>query len=161
MKKLLFLLLLIVAAYFLWRWWHSDAEVARGQELFYDRLWVDHLPRNESDTIQITAAVTEQPVGVFQAASAWKGAYELFRYQPRGDGKIDLVYPASGAREQARYHAWRCHQKDQETDGKQKFDFCLEIEGASRGVKRYYSLAGWEIGSRSLDKGRADAARLF
>jgi hypothetical protein len=31
-------------------------------------------------------------------------------------------------------------------------DYCLEIEGASRGVKRYYSREGWEVGSvRDID----------
>ena len=25
-------------------------------------------------------------------------------------------------------------------------DFCLELDGASRGAKRYYSREGWEIG---------------
>jgi hypothetical protein len=31
-------------------------------------------------------------------------------------------------------------------------DFCLELDGASRGVKRYYSREGWEIrGPRDLD----------
>ena len=26
-------------------------------------------------------------------------------------------------------------------------DFCLELEGSSRGVKKYYSREGWEIGT--------------
>ena len=56
MKKLLFLLLLVLAAYLFWRyWWRGSAEIARGQELFYDRIWVDHLPKNDTDTFQIMA----------------------------------------------------------------------------------------------------------
>jgi hypothetical protein len=35
-------------------------------------------------------------------------------------------------------------------------DYCLELEGSSHGVKRYYSREGWEIGSmRDLDAMRA------
>ena len=31
-------------------------------------------------------------------------------------------------------------------------DFCLELEGSSRGVKKYYSREGWEIGNvRDID----------
>lgn len=102
MKKLLFLLFVILAAYLFWRWWRADElPAARGQELFYDRLWVDHMPKNETDTFQIFVAVTEQPVGVFQSASQWKGAYEMFRYEARGDGKLELVFPQTRSREKS------------------------------------------------------------
>ena len=30
-------------------------------------------------------------------------------------------------------------------------DFCLELDGASRGAKRYYSREGWEIKGGNLD----------
>lgn len=153
MKKLLLLLLLILAAYLFWRWWRSDAGVAKGQELFYDRLWVDHMPAGDTDTIRVMAAVTQQPIGIFQSASQWKGEYELFRYEARADGQLEIVYPQTRGRDKVKYRAWRCKERS--------FDFCLEIEGASRGTKRYYSLDGWEIGSRSLDEARADAAKLL
>jgi hypothetical protein len=154
MKKLLFLLLLILAAYLLWRyWWRDSAETARGQELFYDRVWVDHLPRSETDTFQIFVAVTEQPMGVFQQTSRWKGEFELFRYAARGDGQVELLYPQTGAREKVRYRAWKCSE--------QKFDFCLQVDGASRGIKKYYSLEGMEIGSHSLVEAQNAAARLL
>ena len=154
MKKLLFLLLLILAAYLLWRyWWRDDAEMARGQELFYDRIWVDHLPRNETDTFQIMVAVTEQPLGVFQQTSRWKGQFELFKYQARGDGQVELVYPQTNTREKVRYRAWKCKE--------QSFDFCLQVDGASRGIKKYYSLEGMEIGSHSLGEAQSAASRLL
>jgi hypothetical protein len=41
-------------------------------------------------------------------------------------------------------------------------DFCLDLEGASRGVKHYYSREGWEIGGgRDLDaiERQVDAVR--
>ena len=154
MKKLLFLLLLILAAYLLWRyWWRDDAEMARGQELFYDRIWVDHLPKSETDTFQIMVAVTEQPLGVFQQTSRWKGQFELFKYQARGDGQVELVYPQTGSREKVRYRAWKCKE--------QSFDFCLQVDGASRGLKKYYSLEGMEIGSHSLAEAQSAASRLL
>jgi hypothetical protein len=154
MKKLLFLLLLVLAAYLLWRyWWRDSAETARGQQLFYDRIWVDHLPKSDTDTFQIMAAVTEQPIGIFQATSQWKGQFELFRYQARGDGQLEIVFPQTGTRDKVRYRAWKCSE--------QRFDFCLQLDGASRGIKKYYSLEGMEIGSHSLAEAQRAATRLL
>jgi hypothetical protein len=151
-KKLLFLLLLILAAYLLWWWWHSGRAAGRGQELFYDRLWVDHLPTSETDSFRVFAAVTEQPLGVFQSASVWKGEYELFRHEPRGDGLMVILYPQSRQKEQVSYRATRCQEHS--------FDFCLELGGASRGARRYFSQKGWEIGARSLAAVEAQVAAL-
>jgi hypothetical protein len=141
MKRLLVMVMLLAAGWLAWRFFSSGpAEPAdHGESLIYDRLWVDHLPQSETDTVQVFAAVTEQPIGIFQAASLWKGAWELFRYEPRGDGRLVIVYPQSGQKEPVGYHARRCATK--------RFDFCMELSGASRGVKRYYSQKGWEIGA--------------
>jgi hypothetical protein len=152
-KKLLFLLLLLLVAYLLWLWWWRSAHaVGRGQELVYDRLWVDHLPTGETDAFKVFAAVTEQPLGLFQSASVWTGEYELFRYEPRGDGLMIILYPQSRQKEQVSYRATRCQERS--------FDFCLEVSGASRGARRYYSQKGWEIGARSLAAVEARVAAL-
>jgi hypothetical protein len=81
-------------------------------------------------------AITRQPVGIFQFASQWKGGYEIFQYAASGK-ELRLVYPHSNEKEKVSVRAWRCKQRD--------MDFCLELTGASRGVKRYYSMDGWEI----------------
>lgn len=154
MKKLIWVLILILVAYLAWRWWRggSDANVAdRGQQFFYDRLWVDHLPSTETDTFNIFAAVTEQPVGVFDRRSVWKGEWELFRYEGRGDGQIELLYPQSKSKARMSYRAWKCTEK-------KDFDFCLEVSGG-KGPKKYYSQRGWEIGS--VDGARAIENRLL
>jgi hypothetical protein len=157
-KKVILILLLIVAAYLLWRWWNSgrdDAAAAdRGQDLVFDRLWVDHMPQSETDTFQLFAAVTEQPIGVFQQTSVWKGSFEMFRYQDKGDGQIVITYPQSKDNERASYRARRCSERG--------FDYCLELGGNSRGTKRYYSQKGWEIGgAHDALSIEADAARLL
>lgn len=140
MKKLLFILLVVLAAWLFWRWWRSSAEVAdHGQDLVFDRLWVDHLPDRDTDPIQVFVAVTEQPFGIFQRASTWRGEYELFRYEPQGDGRLVLLYPQTRQKELATYRATRCREKS--------FDFCLALDGNSRGARRYYSEKGWEIGA--------------
>jgi hypothetical protein len=154
MKKLVWILLLVVVAYLAWRWWRSgDAATAtadRGQSLFYDRVWVDHLPTSQTDAFDTFAAVTEQPLGVFAHQSQWKGDWEMFRYEPRGDGQLEAVFPASKAKTRMSYRAWKCSEK-------KDFDFCLEMSGG-KGPKKYYSQRGWEIGT--VDGARALESHL-
>lgn len=152
MKKLLWVLILILVAYLAWRWWRGGeaASADRGQSLVFDRVWVDHLPKSETDSLQLFAAITEQPVGIFDQRSAWKGEWELFRYEPRGDGQLELVYPQSKSKARVSYRAWKCNEK-------KEFDYCLEMSGG-RG-KKYYSQRGWEIGS--LGAARALEGRLL
>jgi len=40
------------------------------------------------------------------------------------------------------------------------FDYCLELRGTSRGVKRYYSKRGWEV-SGGLTAARAEAQLII
>jgi hypothetical protein len=146
MKKVLLALVAVSAAgYGVYQWQSSEAPApaTSDSKLVQDRLWIDHIPRSERDTIQIFAALTEQPVGVFQASSVWRGQFELFKYEAHGE-ELRVVFPQDGAKEKLRAKATRCN--------KAGMDFCLELDGSSRGVKKYYSREGWEIGSvRELD----------
>ncbi len=154
MKKLLWILIVILVAYLAWRWWRGPGQAAtadRGQQLFYDRLWVDHLPSSQTDVFDMFAAVTEQPIGVFDHRSTWKGEWELFRWEARGDGQVELLFPQSKSKSRMSYRAWKC------TD-KKEFDYCLEVSGG-RGPKKYYSQRGWEIGS--VDGARGLETRLL
>ena len=134
-KAVLLVIAVVVTVVSLWSWKHA----ARPGEnrLVTDRIWIDHIPRGERDTIRVFALVSEHSIGVFQATSQWRGAYEAFRYEA-GGGELRLVFPQTGDRESVRVKARRCSE--------QGMDFCLELDGASRGAKRYYSREGWEIG---------------
>jgi hypothetical protein len=139
MKKLVLVAVLaVIGGLGVYRWKSAPKAEATDAKLVTDRIWIDHMPRNDRDTINVFAALTEQPVGVFQAASQWKGAYELFRYEAHGD-EMRLVFPQTGDREKITAKARRCSERG--------MDFCLELDGASRGVKRYYSRKGWEVGA--------------
>jgi hypothetical protein len=154
-KKLIFIIILVLAAYLLWRWWNSDkaGTADRGGQLVYDRLWVDHLPKDDRDEINVFAAISDEPIGIFQATSMWRGSFELFRYENKGDGKIVITYPQTRDKERAAYRAKPCNEKG--------FDFCMELDGASRGVKRYFSQKGWELRSHSLPAAAREARGLF
>src|SRR5690242_671041 len=143
MKKLLAGLAVVAAAVVFW-------PRAADENLIYDRLWVDHMPRSETDRFELFAALTEQPIGVFQSSSVWQGEWELFRHEGSGDDKILLIFPQNGKRETVKYSARACRE--------QKFDYCLELD-SSHGARRYYSQKGWEL--RSLDQLRASAKKAL
>jgi hypothetical protein len=152
MKKLLVLAVISTCAVAGWRVLRGggsgdEAAALDDSKLVLDRIWIDHMPKNERDQISVFAAISDEPIGVFQTASVWKGHFELFRYEARGN-EIRIHYPQNNDREKVTTKAQRCSERD--------FDYCLELDGASRGVKRYYSRKGWEIdGAARPDELRA------
>ncbi|MCU1279177.1 MAG: hypothetical protein JWM53_2723 [bacterium] len=153
MKKLLWIILLVVLAYVAWRWWRGPGETAtadRGKQLFYDRIWVDTLPASERDQFHVFGAITEHSVGWFAERYRWKGEWEQFRFEPRGDGQVEILFPHSRTKSRLSYRAWKCAEK-------KEFDYCLEVSGG-KGPKKYYSQRGWEVGT--VDGARALEARL-
>ncbi len=137
-QKLLALAVISTAAYGAWNLRSGDAPTAQDSEtgLVLDRIWIDHLPRSDTDMFNIFVAITEQDFGIFQETSQWKGQFEIFSYQANGD-EIRIQYPQTGDTDKVKTTAKRCDEGG--------MDYCLELSGSSRGVKRYYSMKGWEI----------------
>jgi hypothetical protein len=137
-KRWLGIVVVSVIAVMAWRWHRSggDAAPAHGDPLVLDRLWIDHLPRNDRDTVNVFVALDEESVGVFQATSAWHGVFDIFRFEAEGD-QLRLLFPQDGAREKVRARARTCNEGG--------MDYCLELSGSGHGVKRYYSMKGWEV----------------
>lgn len=136
MRKSVLLIIIVAVAVSAWRWRHVDEPAADANRLIADRIWLDHIPRGERDTVQAFFVNGKDAIGLFAASSQWRGRYELFRYEGDG-GELRIVYPQTGERETLRATARRCNERE--------MDFCLEIDGASRGVKKYYSRKGWEV----------------
>ena len=140
MKKLLILAVISMCALAGWRVLRGggggEAPATHDDKLVLDRIWIDHMPKNDRDQVSVFVAITDDPIGVFQTSSVWKGHFELFRYEAHGH-EIRIHYPQTNDRERVTAKAHRCGERD--------FDYCLELDGATRGVKRYYSRKGWEI----------------
>ena len=66
-KALLVMALVSTASYATYRYVSggSSATVAHDDSLVQDRLWIDHIPKNDRDKIQLFVALTEQPAGIF------------------------------------------------------------------------------------------------
>lgn len=136
MRKSVLLVIVVAVAVAVGRWRSTSEPAADPKRLIANRIWLDHIPRSDKDTVQAFFANSKEAVGVFAASSQWRGSYELFRYEAHG-GELRVVYPQTGEREGVRAKARRCTE--------QGMDFCLELEGTSRGVKKYYSREGWEV----------------
>jgi hypothetical protein len=144
MKKLALLCLAAVVGYS--GWWITRHASSASKNLAFDRLWIDHLPTDQRDTVKVFVALTEQPFGVFQASSFWSGSYEMFRYEANGD-EIRALFGQTGQRERFNVRGTKCDEG--------QFSFCLDVDGASRGARRYYSMKGWEIGGGDADAMKA------
>ena len=90
MKKLALLIIVGSLVAGVWRWTRSEPPVDGASRLVTDRIWIDRLPRNERDTINVFGALSEQSVGVFQATSQWRGSFEAFRFEASG-GEIRVL----------------------------------------------------------------------
>lgn len=152
MKQLVIGGVVIAGAIAAWQWTSSSPSsettaTATDRKLVLDRLWIDHIPRNERDPVKVFVALTEQPVGLFQTASMWKGEYELFQFEMLGN-EIRAVFPQSRDKEKFSATGTRCNEGG--------MDYCLELSGSSRGAKKYYSRKGWEIDG-ALDRDAINA----
>ncbi len=118
--------------------------------LIKDRLWCDHVPRSDRDKMNVFVALTQRPrqppIGLFEEVSMWEGHFEAFRHESIGE-EMRAFFPQSGDRETLTLKASRCTEPG--------MDFCLEVEGSKRGVRRYYSRKGWEIRSTADAQGLA------
>lgn len=135
MKKLALGMILLVGGSVAWRMARSDAPDAK---LIYDRFWIDHEPRAPKEQFQVLFVNGEFPMGHFATRTMWTGVLEFFHYHiaPREDGVIDFLFGNTNERQRVKYTARRCHENG--------FDYCLELAGTSRGVKRYYSKKEWD-----------------
>ena len=115
--------------------WRSHVESS--SKLLLNRIWLDRLPTKETEPAEVFVALEQEPIGLFQRASRWEGGWAMFKYELRGDDEIELAFPQDGSKHKARYKARACNEKG--------FDYCLEIEGAPRGAKKYVSKKEWEI----------------
>ena len=134
MKKIALGMMLLVAGGVAWRMVKSDAP---DPKLIFDRFWVDHLPNSPNEKFQPFFINSEIPFGRFVTRTAFLGQFEEFHYHviPKEPGVIDFLFGATREIQRVKYAARPCHESG--------FDYCLDIAGTSRGVKRYYSKKEW------------------
>ena len=135
MKKLVLVMVLVAAAVGGMKWQQRHAtDGRRGPSIVLNRFWVDHLPTGERDPFKVFVLNVEG-IGAFAEETQWKGQIERFRFDMDGN-TVHAVFPWTDTREDMKINARPCQE--------QGMDYCLELSGSSRGVKRYYSRKGWQ-----------------
>ncbi len=124
------------------------SESPSGSHLLVGRIWVDRLPTKDTEHFEAFLAVEDPSMGVFQRTSSYEGSFEIFKYEPRGDGKLQMLFPQSKTKVDVKYEAKTCSEQD--------FDYCLTMSGAPRGASKYVSKKGWEI--EGANAGEIEAA---
>lgn len=118
-----------------------------------DRVWVDHMPKNDRDLLRVIVAQThnrhENNVGFVQFGSRWHAQFDGFRFEKTGND-LAVEFPQNSWRATWHTKVTRCSVGD--------FTLCLEIT-APRGTFHYFSRDDWRIGN--ADEGRALAAKLL
>jgi hypothetical protein len=130
----------IVAALGIWA--ASRDRAPEDSKTLVGRIWIDHLPKTNTDHFEVFIVLADDPIGIFQRRSAYEGSYTIFNYELRGDAKIQLLFPQDKTKAEVGYDARACDVKD--------FDYCLELKGAPRGAKKYLSRKEWELDAKDL-----------
>ena len=137
-----------------WTWWpHGTSRDER--VAVANRVWIERLPASDRDAVDALIVIDDEDndlaAGVFQRSSVWQGRYEIFTFERDGD-RLALTFPQTGTHETVQARARRCNERG--------MDYCLELTGSSRGVTRYVSKKGWELGDHDLRAARAHADAL-
>jgi hypothetical protein len=133
MKKLLAVGVVALVGFFALRS-HPPADL----KLASDRFWIDHEPKGMHEQFRAFFFSGEYPIGQFAVRTMWKGSWEGFHYHvvPKNDGEMDMLFGDEPTRERVKLRATPCNENG--------FDYCLDVTGSSRGVKRYYSKKEWQ-----------------
>ena len=98
------------------------ARLDASSSVLVGRIWIDHLPKKDTEHFEVFVAIEDGAVGVFERASVYEGAFEVFKYEPKGDGRLELLFPQSKKKFDVTYEAKACRDGD--------FDYCLSLSGA-------------------------------
>jgi hypothetical protein len=112
-------------------------ESSSSPHLLVGRVWVDRIPTKDTEHFEAFLVLEDPSMGVFQRTSSYEGSFEIFKYEPRGDGKLQMLFPQSKTKFEVKYDAKTCNESG--------FDYCLAMTGAPRGATKYVSKKGWEI----------------
>lgn len=100
-----------------------------------DRNWIDRLPERASDRLHVYRFVPSMGGGVYQDRTVWKGSFELFTFEVRGD-ELRVATPEDGAARRTRFRV------DRIAAGPEGTDLRLVLEDPPRGPTTYYGWSG-------------------
>ena len=145
-RSALFALLAVVLTAW-WFWPSSECKNVMPAGGDFDtlaiRIWIDHIPANERDKINVFLLLDDPTIGVFSKSSAYEGDWSSFEWSL--DKGLVLTMLQAGTKH-------RVHPKVASGAVCAPFDHCLKLKGAPLGAKKYGSMEDWVLdGQQNLD----------
>jgi hypothetical protein len=104
----------------------------QAKKVLLDRNWLDRVPQKIDDKLHVYRFVPSMGGGVFQDRTLYKGTFELFRFQTKGD-EIHFDLPETHQEVTSRFRI-------EAVDGPAPFDLKLTIDADPRGSQVYYGM---------------------
>jgi hypothetical protein len=120
------------------------------KQLLIDRNWIDHMPKNERDHLNVYRFVPSMGGGVFQDRTLYKGTFELFMFEVDGD-HIRFNLPETHERVTSQFQI-------EKVAGPKPFDLKLTIWSDPRGPHEYYGMRSEKDVDGSKLAGELEAA---
>lgn len=95
-----------------------------------DRNWLDTWPADKHDHLHVYRFTPSMGGGVYQDRTVFKGTFELFKFEVRGD-EIEFDLPETDERVTTRFRI-------EKVDGPEPFDLRLTFDHSPRGPRVYY-----------------------
>lgn len=132
-----FLILAVLPAWWLWPGSDSNQSIETTDLApLADRVWIDHIPKNERDKVDVFVMLEEPAIGAFSRSSAYEGEWTSFEWNMRKGLHFRML------------QTQKSHKVSATIIGGDKcapFDYCLRLKGVPRASKRYYSMEDWVI----------------
>ena len=110
----------------------SKVSSEEARQLLIDRNWMDRMPETERDRLHVYRFVPCMGGGVFQDRTLYKGTFELFMFEVKGDAiTFKLLETHDEVTSPFRI---------EKVDGPAPFDLKLTIPEDPRGPKVYYGI---------------------
>ena len=121
----------------------AEATAEAAASLMTDRLWIDHIPRNERDMVTHMYFSEAERIGVLGRASKWRQQGELFEWSS-ADSQLTLRFPQTDQSVTVPVKVFACKGQAPEP-----FDLCLEIKQGRKGLT-LYSVTDWGESGQEL-----------
>lgn len=161
MTKKMLVGVVVAAAAGVWMAWPEAAPVQPTDDApaVENRIWIERMPDNPRDKFDVFVMIEDanKPkdpgVGVFSRTSAFEGDFSAFSWWRKEDGKFRILML-----QKKKAHRLRARTS---TRGCEPFDYCLKLDGAPRGSRKYGSMREWVIepGAHPSPQALLDRAR--
>jgi hypothetical protein len=147
-RKLLPAIALVFALVLIAKFWpgestRTDTSLGGDFAILSNRIWIDHMPTNERDKVDVFLLFDDPTFGGFSRSSAYEGDWTSFEWSLHKGLVLSMLQSQS---------KHKVHPKITGGASCLPFDYCLKLKGAPRGSKTYVSMKDWVVnGAQDFD----------